>query len=687
MSSRCLFRILVALAVMLLGVMPSFGLEAAPGLGEPARRPTPAREGLSQAPEGVGRVSFVHAAPFAEAITDTVVTVTVDGVSQPGVLTYGDTSPYFGMAAGTYDIGIVPTGATDPVVTATVTIAEGQDYTLAVAGDGANQPVELIQTEDNWEEPGPGLAALRLVHLAPVAADLAATAVDIRNADGTLVAEGVIYGTFGGFVEMPAGIIDLMVTDPADPETILLNTGPIVLKDGDVMTLFEAGGANNWPLEPLATIQAPQDPAHLRLAHLAPFAAEVGETSVSVFLEDTEVASAVTYGATTDYFELPPAMYTVSIVPTGEMTPAITGTVTLMSGVDYTAIAIGDGTLQPLDLLATMDNIEMPTPRMSRLRVVHVAPFSDDPALTAVDVRDAEGEVFAGLEGVTYGTASEYVEVAADTYDLVVTIPGGEMAILDIPPLTLMENQVATLYVIGDGETQPLDALLVTDEMRMPTDVQFANLAPFAPDLADTAITVALNEMPIAEGLTFGQATDFMALPAGFFDVAVVPEIDMAQAIGGAMFLTWDMQYIATVIGDNANWPLDLFVLRDIAQPDEGMAGLRIVHVAPFTSTLEATAVNVVADNGEPFDDVEGLTYKDVTAFIDVAPGVYDLAVTNPDGAVVVDIAPFRLVAGQSVTVFIVGDGVNQPLDAVIPGVELGTVIYLPIVFRDFQRP
>jgi hypothetical protein len=82
---------------------------------------------------------------------------------------------------------------------------------------------------------------LRLVHLAPVAADLAATAVDIRNADGTLVAEGVTYGTFGGFVEMPAGIIDLMVTDPADPETILLNTGPIVLKDGDVMTLFEAG--------------------------------------------------------------------------------------------------------------------------------------------------------------------------------------------------------------------------------------------------------------------------------------------------------------------------------------------------------------------------------------------------------------------------------------------------------------
>ena len=49
-----------------------------------------------------------------------------------------------------------------------------------------------------------------------------------------------------------------------------------------------------------------------------------------------------------------------------------------------------------------------------------------------------------------------------------------------------MENQVATLYVIGDGETQPLDALLVTGQMRMPTDVQFANLAPFAPDLADT---------------------------------------------------------------------------------------------------------------------------------------------------------------------------------------------------------
>ena len=88
---------------------------------------------------------------------------------------------------GTYDIGIVPTGATDPVVTATVTIAEGRDYTLAVAGDGANQPVGSSRRRTTGKG-GPGLAALRLVHLAPVAADLAATAVDIRNADGTLVA-------------------------------------------------------------------------------------------------------------------------------------------------------------------------------------------------------------------------------------------------------------------------------------------------------------------------------------------------------------------------------------------------------------------------------------------------------------------------------------------------------------------
>jgi len=255
MSSRAVFRILVALAIVLLGAMPSVGLEAAPASGAASDAPAPAREGLTQAPEDMGRVSFVHAAPFAETITDTVVSLSIDGTVQQGVLAYGDVSPYFGMAAGTYEIGVIPSGMMDPVLTATVTITDGQDYTLAVAGDDDNQPLELIAVEDNWTVPGPGMAALRVAHLAPFAADLADTQVDVRTDTGVLVGalDDVAYGTFSDYLELPAGIYNLMLTDPADPATMLLDLPPIILKDGDVMTVFAIGGANEWPLEPLAS--------------------------------------------------------------------------------------------------------------------------------------------------------------------------------------------------------------------------------------------------------------------------------------------------------------------------------------------------------------------------------------------------------------------------------------------------
>jgi hypothetical protein len=669
----------VALAIVLLGAMPIMGLEAAL-----------ARERLAQEPEGTGRISFVHAAPFAETITDTVVTIELNGTMLPGELMYGDASPYFGMPAGTYEIGIFPLGEATPAITATVTISDGQDYTLATAGDGDNQPLELIQVEDDWTVPGPGMAALRVAHLAPFAADLADTQVDVRTDAGDLVdmLENVEYGTFSDYLQVPAGIYDLMVITPGGG-MMLLDIPPVVLKDGDVMTVFAAGlGSEEFPLEPLALLQYPQDPARLRVAHLAPFAGEVGDTSVSVWLDGLEVLSDLMFGDTTDYLEVPAGMYNVAIIPTGTMTPAITGTLMLASGIDFTAAAVGNVAPQPLDLRVTADD-NMPSPGMVRLRVVHAAPFAAGDVLTEVDVRTDEGDVFEGLENVAYGDVSGYLEIDPATYDLMVTTPGGGTTLLDIPPLALAAGDVATLYVVGDVVNQPLDALVVSGQTRTPTRLQLTHLAPFAEDPADTAVTVTVNGNAVTSGFTFSETTDFIDIAAGVYQVAVTPDGAMDPVLGGALFLTWDERYIAAAIGDGVNWPLDLFVLRDDAgMPAGGMARLRIVHVAPFTSTPEATAVNVVAEDGEPFTDVMGLMYKGVTEFVDVSPGVYDLAVVSPDDdTVLLDIDPFRLFAGNSVTVFIVGDGVNQPLGALIPALETQNVIFMPIILKDAVLP
>ena len=689
MRSRCVLCIVVAMALVLMGSMPSLGEQVVPATGDDAGGAIPARDGLAQEPQGMGRFSFIHAAPFAEEITDTAVTVAIDGTALPRELTYGDANPYFGMPVGTYEVAITPSDQVTPAITGTITISDGQDYTLAAAGDGVNQPLELIQVEDDWTAPDPGMAALRVAHLAPFAADLADTNVDVRTDDGDLVdaLADVAYGTFSDYLSLPAGIYDLMLTPPGGGDA-LLDIPPIVLKDGDVMTFYAIGGANTWPVEPLAVLQQPVDPARVRVAHLAPFAGTAEDTSVSVWLDMMEVVSGFTYGETTSYLEVPPGMYGASVIPTGTVTPAITGTLMLEAGIDYTVAAVGNAVMQPLSLLVTTDDNTAPAPGMAKLRAVHAAPFAAGDVLTEVDVRTDEGDLFGGLENVAYGGVSDYLEVDPDTYDLMVTAPGGNPTYLDIPPVALAAGDVATLYVVGDGANQPLDALLVLGQARTPTDVQIAHFAPFTDTVAATAVTVEVDDNPVVAGLTFSETTGFVGLPAGVFQVDVVPEGAMDAVISGTMILTWDGRYIAAAIGDGANWPLDLFVLRDDADPANGMAALRIVHVAPFSSTVADTAVDVVPENGEPFTDIMGLTYKGGTGFFEVSPGVYDLDVADPDdGAVLLDIDPFRLFAGDAVTVFIVGDGVNQLLGVAVPVVEARTLIQMPLVSRNAMLP
>ena len=60
-------------------------------------------------------------------------------------------------------------------------------YTVYAAGDGTKQMLELRALVDDTTTPADGNLNIRVVHAAPFAADLAATEVSIRTADGKAV--------------------------------------------------------------------------------------------------------------------------------------------------------------------------------------------------------------------------------------------------------------------------------------------------------------------------------------------------------------------------------------------------------------------------------------------------------------------------------------------------------------------
>ena len=267
----------------------------------------------------------------------------------------------FEVPAGEYLVEILPTGTDVVAISGEVELEAGVDYTAIAIGDGANQDLALLPLGDDNSAPADGNFRLRLGHLAPFADTLEGTKADIRLQDGTVVVDDVLFGQTAT-LELPAGEYDLKVTTP-DGETTLIDPKAVEFPAGAVVSAFATGEGVNQDLGIFAVInggegiflpleeETPEpETARLYVAHLAPFAEGEG-TSVTVKLNGDVALEAFVYGDSTGYLEVPAGEYLVEILPTGTDVVAISGEVELEAGVDYSAIAIGDGANQDLALL------------------------------------------------------------------------------------------------------------------------------------------------------------------------------------------------------------------------------------------------------------------------------------------------------------------------------------------------
>ena len=310
---------------------------------------------------------------------------------------------------------------------------------------------------DDNSAPADGNFRLRLGHLAPFADTLEGTKADIRLQDGTVVVDDVLFGQTAT-LELPAGEYDLKVTTP-DGETTLIDPKAVEFPAGAVVSAFATGEGVNQDLGIFAVIngeegfflplETPIDPnaARLYVAHLAPFAADEG-TSVTVKLNGDVALEEFVYGASTGYLEVPAGEYLVEILPTGTDVVAISGEVELEAGVDYTAIAIGDGANQDLALLPLGDDNSAPADGNFRLRLGHLAPFADTLEGTKADIRLQDGTVV--VDDVLFGQ-STVIELPAGEYDLKVTTPDGQVTLIDPKPVSFEAGDVVSAFATGEG--------------------------------------------------------------------------------------------------------------------------------------------------------------------------------------------------------------------------------------------
>ena len=198
--------------------------------------------------------------------------------------------------------------------------------------------------------------------------------------------------------------------------------------------------------------------AKVAVAHFAPFADTLMGTAVNISINGAPVDAlqGVEFKQFTAYLDLAAGDYLIEVFPVGSETAAISGDFTLTDGVSYTVYAAGDGTKQPLELRALVDDTTTPAEGNLNIRVVHAAPFASSLEATEVSIRFADGTLVNGLTGVPYNVNSGFFEVPAGTYDLKVASNDGSVNYIDPLPAALPAGADVTIYAVGDGMNQAL---------------------------------------------------------------------------------------------------------------------------------------------------------------------------------------------------------------------------------------
>jgi Domain of unknown function (DUF4397) len=191
------------------------------------------------------------------------------------------------------------------------------------------------------------------------------------------------------------------------------------------------------------------------LVHLAPFASGA-ESAVTVKVDSIPVIAGIEYGeSSAGYLPVPEGSHLVQVYAGGNPTPAISSIIVVTADMDFTAVLVGDGTNQPLDIQLMQDDNAAPPDSYVKVRIGHLAPFSNTIPGTLFDVRLQDGTLL--MANVPYGAVTPtYLPLPAGSYDFKITAPGGSPTWIDPLAVTLNSGSILSLLAAGDRLHQPL---------------------------------------------------------------------------------------------------------------------------------------------------------------------------------------------------------------------------------------
>ena len=175
--------------------------------------------------------------------------------------------------------------------------------------------------------------------------------------------------------------------------------------------------------------------------------------------------------------------------------------------------------------------------------------------------------------------------------------------------------------------------------------IRFVQGSPDAP-----SVDIIVDGAPLAEGLAFGDASDYLPLTSGTHQVQVVPSGEGTDSalIDEEIDLDGGSAYIYAVAGTLNDIQSKLFSV-DLDDLDENQARVRLIHLAPGQDNVDLGVVG-----GDKWsDDVD---FPNAGDYKDVDAGTYDLQVSAHDGnAALVSIAGVNVLPARAYDIVLLG--------------------------------
>ena len=413
--------------------------------------------------------------------------------------------------------------------------------------------------------------------------------------------------------------------------------------------------------------QAQVTESRVRFLHAVP-----GAPAVDVYLDGALVMSALSFGEVTPHLKVTGGDHQVALRVSGsaaDATPLIEVAVPLVPSLAF--IVVVQGTPQALEAALYEDVLDPIDPGLARLTAINA--IADAPPL---DLLTAEGGPL--LQGVSYGTQFGTVNIGAGARNLVLVPAGGavESAIVSIGDVSMVSGTLYTFVALGtlEGDTAPSALVLATpiNGAENTVRVRVAHASPDAP-----AVDIYANDTLLVPGLSLGQMTGHIALPAGTYTLAVRPAgSPVADAPVASSEVTLDPSTPAVTVAAVGEIGAGTLALQTFADQVAGIqpeqARLAVINAVPG-ATVD---VSVADESGTALAAALGTGAQSSTVDVPAGEFMILVGIKGVEAPVDLVVPAETYYGGVYYTVLVFGGGAAAvPFDARVAGTEINVTI------------